>query len=154
MCSRVAILVVGFSHPLGMQSGKIKKSELRSYVAADTNLLNKARLFGPEGWRPNDAYLSQQEMPSSWTSMSKILNSPIFFEVNFVRMKKISYFIIQDSALQATHPYTQTFFISYNDGTQKVYGEPDAKVKSSSLLHLQIFYVDQVLATEWGVGVV
>ena len=112
-----------------MQSGKIKKFQLSSYAAATQESLTKARLFGPDGWRPDDGILanpSNVEIPG--TSLSQILSSPIFFQITFEKMKKISYFVIQDSPTAQTSRYSQDFYIAYNISEWKMYGGSNAKV--------------------------
>ena len=111
-----------------MQSGKIKKSQLSSYASASQDALTKARLFGPNGWRPDDAYMaSATTVTYIVPSLPAVMTMPIFFEVRFQRRQKISYFAIQDASL-ARYSYTQAFYIAFNDGSSKVYGGSIAQV--------------------------
>ena len=114
-----------------MQSGKIKKSHLTSYAGASQDALTKARLFGPNGWRPDDAYLSKVTANVIPLSLKGIMNAPIFFQITFERRKKVSYFAIQDNDRRTA--YSQTFYIAFNDGQQKAYGGSSARVNKTSL---------------------
>lgn len=110
-----------------MQSGKIKKHQLSSYAADTAKSLNKARLYGSSGWRPNDAYLDTVTLVLAAT-LEQIMALPIFFEIRFERMKKISYFLIQDSVEGSD--YTQSFYIVFNDTQLKLYKETFTQVRS------------------------
>ena len=111
-----------------MQSGKIKKSQLSSYPTATQESLTMARLFGPNGWRPDDVYLARAFLiVVPGTSLSSMMNAPIFFQIKFERMNTLSYLIIQDSTSHST-VYSQSFYISYNDSEWKVYGDSNAKL--------------------------
>ena len=118
----------GFAHPLGMQSGKIKKSQLSSYQQATQESLTKARLFGPDGWRPDEQYLAASSaVTPSGTALSSIMRYPIFFKIKFERKHRISYFIIQDSNL-LDRKFSQSFYIAYNDSESRIYGGSAAKL--------------------------
>ena len=119
-----------------MQSGKIKKFQLSSYAAATQESLTKARLFGPDGWRPDDGILANpSNVVIPGTSLSQILSSPIFFQITFEKMKKIFYFVIQDSPPSQPMRYSQSFYIAYNDAEWKTYGGSKAQVLLSALVY-------------------
>ena len=86
---------VGFAHPLGMQSGKIKASQLTFSTPPTTSDPSLVRLFGPTGWKPVSA-------------------TQIFLEVTFRRRRKLLYFIIQDSNAQGRN-FSQSFRLSYKN---------------------------------------
>ena len=83
-----------------------------------------ARLFGPNGWGPDDMRLVPAVV---FYDKSSIMNEPEFFQIKFERMKKISYFVIQDSTSHGSG-YSQDFYIAYNDSEWKVYGGSNAKL--------------------------
>ena len=117
-----------------MQSGKIMKSQLSSYSSAAKEALNLARLFGPDGWRPDDAYLtSSSRTITSLTNLQAVLALPIYYEVTFAKMQKITYFIIQDS-LNVNGDYDQSFYIAYNDSQMRM-------VKGSTALVITTFFM-------------
>eukprot|EP00795_Rhopilema_esculentum_P001382 gene1382-15786_t len=118
----------GFAHPLGMQSGRIRASQLSGPNNADKMALTKARLFGQEGWKPDDAYLGSLIMTYVVSGTLPTLQAaPIYFMVTFTRMKKISYFVIQDSQ-KTPYDYSQSFFLIYNETQWKHYGSTSARV--------------------------
>ena len=117
----------GFAHPLGMQSGRIRASQLSGPSNADKMALTKARLFGKEGWKPDDAYLESLITKLVSGTLPTLLTAPIYCMVTFTRMKKISYFVIQDSQ-KTPRDYSQSFFLIYNETQWKHYGSTSAMV--------------------------
>lgn len=109
-----------FAHPLGMQSGLIKTNQM-TYAGEKQSNASLARLFGPYGWRPGDAYLNTLSLIIASLNVKGLLAAKVYFQVDFGRMKKIDYFIIQDSKISST-TYTQTFFMLANVSEMRYYG--------------------------------
>ncbi len=97
---------------------------------------SNARLFSSnEGWKPSEAYLLKHAATftcfKTLTNVPKVIvpNAPVFVEVIFDRMKKISYLIIQSSGywfkVTGLADTDRRFVLSYRtpDGKNLVYGE-------------------------------
>ena len=96
-----------------------------TYAGAKHSNTSLARLFGPYGWRPDDAYLVTNSLSlnvlGSSLNVQGLSSAKVYFQVDFGRMKKISYFIIQDSK-KSSSTYTQAFFMLYTDSEMRYYG--------------------------------
>ena len=129
----------GYAVPLGMMSGKIMSAQL---LVPDLSAnVDRARNFGRYanarvGWRPSNSYLSNMGASITCSSLvnpqlfskAMITSLPVFFHIDFLRMKRLFYLIIgdgverpPDSNGQANGRLTgRDFLLSYKDSTGKV----------------------------------
>ena len=125
----------GYAVPLGMMSGEIMSAQL--LVPSLPANADRARNFdfykkSGVGWRPDNGYLSN--MGASITCSSHVVahqfpkamitSLPVFFHIDFLRMKRLFYLIIGDGVERPAGSNGRLtgreFLLSYKDFTGKV----------------------------------
>ena len=131
-CSIFNFTGIANAHPLGMQSGTILDAQIT--VPSNPQLAGKARLYSDStGWAPDAGYVTKQSSAlTCFKGLPKLPKNiidmaPVYLEVNFLRMKKLSYFIIQNSVNLGANGGIESnrkFVLSYRgfDGDGQVYG--------------------------------
>ena len=113
----------GTATPIGMQSGMV--SSFQFEVPSNKDKSQYARLFGAiNSWYPDTSSLT---IPFS-VDLTNLLGAPVYFQINFLRPKKISYVIIQ--GWYTSTLFSQTFYLSYASmkRAQAHYGDTTPKV--------------------------
>ena len=106
-----------------MKSGMILSSQFE--VPSNEDKSQYARLYGlNERWYPNSTSL----IPGFTIDLANLQNAPVYFQINFLRPKKLSYVIIQ--GWESAELFSQRFYLSYTNmkGVEAHYGETTPKV--------------------------